>query len=87
MLLADLKKRMAGRGYEAQLSKFYLKLKFDDFKQTTIERPIKGKLADDIFYELLQQAHARSLRPVRLIGVGYRITPPQPLQLTLPLSS
>ncbi|BDX03906.1 DNA polymerase IV [Marinomonas pontica] len=87
MLLADLKKRMAGRGYEAQLSKFYLKLKFDDFKQTTIERPIKGKLADDIFYELLQQAHARSLRPVRLIGVGYRITPPQPLQLTLPLPS
>ncbi|WP_137170388.1 DNA polymerase IV [Marinomonas sp. FW-1] len=87
MLLADLKKRMKGRDYESQLSKYYLKIKFDDFKQTTIERPIKGKLSEDAFSELLQLAFSRSPRSVRLIGVGYRLTPPQPYQLNLPFTS
>ncbi|MGO2355862.1 MAG: DNA polymerase IV [Marinomonas foliarum] len=87
MLLADLKKRMLGRGYESQLSKYYLKIKFDDFKQTTVERPIKGKLTEDAFSELLQLAFSRSPRSVRLIGVGYRLTPPQPFQLNLPFTS
>jgi DNA polymerase-4 len=35
---------------------------------------------------LLQQAYERYRRPVRLIGVGYRLSPPKPLQLTLPFS-
>jgi DNA polymerase IV len=84
ILLADLKKRMAGRNFESQLSKYYLKVKFDDFKQTTIEQPIKNKLSDDVFSILLQQAYARSRRPVRLIGVGYRLSPPEPFQLAFP---
>ena len=84
ILLSDLKKRMTGRNFESQLSKYYLKMKFDDFKQTTIEQPIKNKLSDDVFLALLQQAYERYRRPVRLIGVGYRLSPPKPLQLTLP---
>jgi DNA polymerase IV len=84
ILLSDLKKRMAGRDFESQLSKYYLKVKFDDFKQTTIEQPIKAKLSDDVFSQLLQQAYSRSRRPVRLIGVGYRLSPPEPHQLNLP---
>ena len=87
MLLADLKKRMIGRDYESQLSKYYLKIKFDDFKQTTVERPIKGKLTEEVFSDLLQLAFSRSPRSVRLIGVGYRLTPPQPYQLNLPFTS
>ncbi len=86
ILLSDLKKRMTGRNFESQLSKYYLKMKFDDFKQTTIEQPIKNKLSDDVFLALLQQAYERYRRPVRLIGVGYRLSPPKPLQLTLPFS-
>ena len=84
ILLTDLKKRMTGRNFESQLSKYYLKVKFDDFKQTTIEQPIKDKLSDDVFLQLLQQAYSRSRRPVRLIGVGYRLSPPEPHQLNLP---
>ncbi|MBR7889119.1 DNA polymerase IV [Marinomonas sp. A79] len=83
-LLVDLKKRMKGRHYESQLSKYYLKLKFDDFKQTTIERPIKNKLSNAVFVELLYEAYARARRPVRLIGVGFRLTPIKAQQLTLP---
>ncbi|MBJ7538934.1 DNA polymerase IV [Marinomonas transparens] len=82
MLLADLEKRMKGRNFEAQLSKYYLKMKFDDFKQTTIEQPIKNKLSHEIFMNLLKQAYDRYQRPVRLIGVGYRLSPPAPLQLS-----
>ncbi|RNF72659.1 DNA polymerase IV [Marinomonas rhizomae] len=84
LLLTDLKKRMVGKNFEPQLSKYYLKVKFDDFKQTTIEQPIKAKLSDDVFLQLLQQAYSRYRRPVRLIGVGYRLSPPEPHQLNLP---
>ncbi|NLQ18096.1 DNA polymerase IV [Marinomonas sp. M1K-6] len=87
MLLADLKTRMAGRNFDTQLSKYYLKVKFDDFKQTTIERPIRHKLSDDVFSVLLAQAYARFRRPVRLIGVGYRLSPPKPHQLALVFES
>lgn len=86
ILFTDLKKRMTGRNFESQLSKYYLKMKFDDFKQTTIEQPIRHKLSDEVFLSLLRQAYDRYRRPVRLIGVGYRLSPPKPLQLLLPFS-
>ncbi|BFM49555.1 DNA polymerase IV [Marinomonas sp. THO17] len=83
-LLSSLHKRMQGRGYESRLHKYYLKLKFDDFKQTTIEQPIQKKLSDEVFVVLLEQAYARVQRPVRLIGVGFRLVNPAPAQLLLP---
>ncbi len=83
ILLAELRKRMAGRNFESQLIKYYVKVKFDDFKQTTVEQPIKNKLSDDMFLILLKQAYDRCQRPVRLIGIGYRLSPPAPLQLNL----
>lgn len=83
MLHASLHKRMTGRHYEAQLSKYYLKLKFNDFKQTTIEQPIKEKLSRDTFSALLSIAYRRHAKPVRLIGIGYRLSPPPPQQLSL----
>ena len=87
MLLADLEKRMVGRGLEPQLSKYYLKMKFDDFKQTTIEQSIKAPRSDEIFSILLKQAFERYRRPVRLIGVGFRLSSIEPRQLVLPLST
>ena len=44
---------------------------------------IKNKLSDDMFLILLKQAYDRCQRPVRLIGIGYRLSPPAPLQLNL----
>lgn len=83
ILLAELKRRLNEKGLGSRLSKYYLKLKFDDFKQTTIEQPIRSELTDDTFYTLLVQARARSWRPVRLIGVGYRLQPLMSQQLNL----
>jgi len=82
-LLADLEKRMSGKKLESRLSKYYLKVKFNDFKQTTIEQQIVSKLSDDVFLTLLVQAYERYHRPVRLIGVGYRLSSPKSLQLDL----
>jgi DNA polymerase-4 len=48
------------------------KLKFSDFSQTTVEHS-GGKLDAAQFETLLRQGHARSARPVRLLGVGVRL--------------
>lgn len=82
-LLASLEKRMAGRNFESQIHKYYLKLKFHDFKQTTIEQSIQSVFSNDVFYSLLAQAYQRQSQPVRLIGVGYRLSPPAPSQLDI----
>lgn len=82
-LLTSLDKRMAGRGFEAQVSKYYLKLKFNDFKQTTVEQAIQSSFSKDVFISLLKRAYQRQSRPVRLIGVGYRLSVPAPRQLDM----
>lgn len=82
-LLQELEQRMKGRNFEARLNKYYLKLKFDDFTQTTIERPIKEKLSVQIFNELFQQAYQRQQKPIRLVGVGYRLMTESPQQMSL----
>lgn len=82
-LLVSLEKRLIGRDLEATISKYYLKLKFNDFKQTTIEQPIQSCFSNDVFVSLLQQAYHRQDRPVRLIGVGYRLSPQVSFQLPM----
>ncbi|WCN12118.1 DNA polymerase IV [Marinomonas mediterranea] len=82
-ILEELKIRVKRNRCEQHICKYYLKLKFNDFTQTTIERPIVGKLEDSVFTALLIEAHARHNKPVRLIGAGYRLTPPILKQLEL----
>ena len=51
--------------------KAVVKIKFEDFSQTTIERD----LSDDVltqFYSLFDEAYMRQLLPVRLVGIGVR---------------
>ena len=56
-----------------------VKVKFRDFKQTTLEEilPDDGSHWDDIsaYQRLLQGAWARGGRPVRLLGAGLRLKP------------
>ncbi|MDF0604521.1 DNA polymerase IV [Neisseriaceae bacterium TC5R-5] len=61
-----------------------IKLKFDDFSQTTVEQAAT-RLSLSHFGELLSTGFARAKRPVRLVGVGVRLaeTPEYPLQLSL----
>jgi len=82
-LLSSLEQRIVGHDLDLKISKYYLKLKFNDFKQTTVEQAIQSSFSTEIFYSLLQQAYQRHLRPVRLIGIGYRLSSADPSQLTM----
>jgi len=71
-LLAELKKRLEQlKGY--RIGKPFVKVKFCDFNQTTLEQA--GAYPDlEGFSALLQKAYARSVgKPVRLLGIGVRL--------------
>lgn len=74
--------------YAAQ--KKFIKLKFDNFTQTTMEMPVSpyGNLFARGDYERLMHASwQRQQRPVRLMGVGIRLQEPvDPAQLALPFA-
>ncbi|NCN41006.1 DNA polymerase IV [bacterium] len=58
------------------IAKAFVKLKFDDFSQTTCERsfdvPGEDMVDQEFFKELFFEALARSTRAVRLVGMGIR---------------
>lgn len=75
-LFAELQDRFhkyRGR-YLAQ--KFFVKLKFDNFQQTTVEAPLPAVSVwpnEEAFIRLLWAAWQRAQQPVRLIGLGVRL--------------
>jgi len=70
-LLAELERRLQKLG-EYRVDKPFVKVKFCDFNQTTLEQ--SGARADlEGFSALLQKAYARVAKPVRLLGIGVRL--------------
>ena len=78
-LLQELEQRFARIEEHYRPHKRFVKLKFDDFNQTTMEEIIPGngehwlKLA--AYTALLHSAWQRRQRPVRLLGAGIRLEP------------
>ncbi len=72
-LLEELAGRMARLDPGYRPVKPFVKLKFHDFSQTTLEQSGAG-FALDNYAALLAGAFARGDKPVRLIGVGVRLT-------------
>ncbi|HCL53325.1 MAG TPA: DNA polymerase IV, partial [Pseudomonas sp.] len=52
--------------------KRFVKVKFHDFTQTTLEQAGAGRDLDS-YRQLVTQAFARGGKPVRLLGVGVRL--------------
>jgi DNA polymerase-4 len=79
-LMADLAQKESTR----DITKIFVKLKFNDFTRTTAER---AGLAPDIreFRALLEEAFSRAGKPVRLIGLGVRFAEPAPEDTQLDL--
>lgn len=71
-LLQELTRRMARLDSRYRPGKPFVKLKFHDFTQTTLEQSGAGLELED-YADLLAGAFARGKRPVRLIGVGVRL--------------
>ena len=75
-LLEDLDRRFQRISSDYSPAKQFVKLKFDDFRQTTLEAPLSGRHGwEDAqnFCRLLQAAWHRYKRPVRLVGLGLRL--------------
>lgn len=79
-MLQELQQRYARHRDQRDIAGAVVKLKFHDFTQTTVEQA-----ASDcpllLYQHLCQEAWLRGNKPVRLIGVGYRLQPRNPQQL------
>ena len=71
--MADLAQKESTR----EITKVFVKLKFNDFTRTTAERAGLAPTLGD-FRSLLSEAFARTGKPVRLIGLGVRFAEPAP---------
>ncbi len=71
-LFGELNRRLARLDSSYRPGKPFVKLKFHDFTQTTLEQAGAG-LDLNSYQLLLAQAHARGDKPVRLIGLGVRL--------------
>lgn len=71
-LLEKLNGRIARLDNSYRPQKPFVKLKFHDFTQTTLEQSGADRNLDS-YRSLLEQAFARGNKPVRLVGVGVRL--------------
>lgn len=79
-LMGDLAQKESTR----EIRKIFVKLKFNDFTRTTAERAGLAPTLQD-FRSLLDEAFARTRKPVRLIGVGVRFSDARPADAQIPL--
>lgn len=71
-LMAALEKRLARMDVSYRPGKPFVKVKFHDFTQTTLEQAGAGRDLES-YRQLLAQAFARGGKPVRLLGIGCRL--------------
>lgn len=70
-LLRQLQERLQRLEDDYLVVKGFVKVKFDDFTSTTLERAGTGARLED-YRLLLEEAFERGARPVRLLGLGVR---------------
>jgi DNA polymerase-4 len=71
-LYANLQARIKRCGAESHVNKLYVKLRFANFQQTTVE--CVGRVPNMAQFEkLMETGFARGNQPVRLLGVGVRL--------------
>ena len=71
-LLIELRSRLRRVDSDYLVTKQFIKMKFNDFTTTTVERQMVSGLPVESFEALCQQAWIRGNRPVRLMGIGVR---------------
>jgi len=94
-LLLDFQERLKSEIDEnnQRPNKVFVKIKFSDFTQTTLEKTQNSQAltqtvfdlfkAKNLYEELLNEAWERKRKPVRLIGIGVRFDPHEVEQLEL----
>lgn len=86
-LLMELRSRLRRVDSDYLVTKQFIKIKFNDFSVTTLERAMEKGLPLESFETICQQAWQRGGRPVRLMGIGVRFIdagePGRAIQLNL----
>ena len=72
-LYADLLERIERAGARSAIRNAFVKIKFSDFSTTTVEKQGTSARISD-YRHLLQEGLARSEHPVRLLGIGVRLS-------------
>jgi DNA polymerase-4 len=74
--------RIQRGGYQEQIRNIQVKVKYSDFQQVTRECAFPGVAPLIEFEKLLEQIWMKSARPIRLLGVGAKISSEKDSQLT-----
>ncbi|MDX1837052.1 DNA polymerase IV [Legionella taurinensis] len=84
-LITRLENRIQRAGSLIAIHHLFVKLKFNDFHQTTVER-VSPQIDAGILSQLIREGFARYNLPVRLLGVGIRLKQePEREAIQLPL--
>ena len=84
-LLIELRSRLRRVDDDYLVTKQFIKIKFNDFTSTTIERQVSKGLPKESFNTLLNEAWPRGGRPVRLLGIGVRFVDMRHQELAMQL--
>ena len=71
-LYQSLVRRAQSAGAVPQINKLYVKIRFSDFRSTTVEC-LGKKMNPEVYSQLMQTGYARGHMPVRLLGLGVRL--------------
>lgn len=71
-LIARLEKRIERAGEISGIHTLFVKLKFNDFQQTTVEQ-VHSQINVPIICRLMEEGYLRKRLPVRLLGVGVKL--------------
>lgn len=74
-LKGEMEHRLNQQKKQHPVKKAFVKIKFSDFTQTTIERCINEPLLQT-YQSLCEEAYIRGNKPVRLLGLGVRFAEP-----------
>jgi DNA polymerase-4 len=72
-LFMQFRQRLRRLDDRYQVTRQFLKIRFDDFTITTVERHCPGGVALESYQRLCDEGWRRGTRPVRLLGVGVRL--------------
>ncbi len=76
-LMADLMPRIEKANAGNFIQKAFIKVRFNDFSSTTVEKAgTTARISD--YRELMLEGLSRKARPVRLLGIGVRLIPRAP---------
>ncbi len=78
-LVEELEDELKQKASDRTITKIFVKLKFNDFTRTTVERAGREPTLDE-FRALLQEGFARTGKSVRLLGVGVRFAASETLE-------